>query len=126
MAKILVVDDDPDVVHAAKLILMSEGHTVESAHNRQSGKEAVASFKPDAMILDVMMEQPDDGIVLAQELRAEGCNVPILMLSAIGKIMGQRFESSAGVNPVDDFVEKPVKPADLVDKINALLAKKEG
>ena len=76
MAKILVVDDDPDIVEATQLFLAREGHQVEVAYNRQDGLKKVASFKPDLLILDVMMEQPDDGFAMAQDLRRAGNKCP--------------------------------------------------
>lgn len=125
MAKILIVDDDPDVVEAGQIILEREGHQVFSASNRTQGMQAVRAHQPDLLILDVMMEQPDDGITLAQDLRREGVSAPILMLTSIGKVTGQRFERDE-VLPVDSFHEKPIKPAELVAEVNALLAGKKG
>jgi DNA-binding response OmpR family regulator len=123
MAKILIVDDDPDVVDAAQTVLEAAGHQVTSAFDRISGMKAVDIEKPDLILLDVMMNEPDDGIAMAQDLRRAGCHKPILMMSSISKVTGMKYGKDNEVTPVDDFVEKPVKPADLVKKINALLKK---
>jgi DNA-binding response OmpR family regulator len=123
MARILVVDDDPDITFAVSLFLKKEGHEVQVASNRSEGKQALDSFKPDLMVLDVMMEQPDDGIALAQELRREGRTLPILMLTSVGKVTGLDFGRDNDLVPVDAFFEKPVKPADLVAKVAELLKK---
>ena len=72
MAKILIVDDDPDVVEACRLFLERERHEVTSAYNRGEGMKAVVDVNPDLLILDVIMELPDDGIAMAQELRRRG------------------------------------------------------
>jgi DNA-binding response OmpR family regulator len=125
MAKILLVDDDPDVIEAGRIILEREGHQVWSASNREQGMQAVRTHQPDLLILDVMMEQPDDGITLAQDLRREGVTIPILMLTSIGKVTGQRFERDEAL-PVDSFYEKPIKPAELIAQVKALLAGKKG
>jgi DNA-binding response OmpR family regulator len=125
MGKILIVDDDPDIVDAGRLILQREGHTVMAAYSRAEGMAAVASFHPDLMILDVMMEQPDDGFAMAQELRRQGRNFPILMLTSVASASGLAFGKDAEMVPVDDFQAKPVEPADLVRKVARLLRPRE-
>ena len=124
MAKILLVDDDPDVVEAETLFLEAAGHKVVAAYNRADGMAAVAAEKPDLLILDIMMEQPDDGIAMAQDLRRQGCALPILMLSSIGKVTNLEYGKDDAIVPADDFLEKPVEPDTLVEKVNALLAGK--
>jgi len=123
MARVLIVDDDPDVVEACTLFLGTE-HTVTAAYNRSDGMRAVREQHPDLLILDVIMEQPDDGIVMAQELRRAGLRLPILMLTSIGKVTGRTYGPSPEMVPVDGFLEKPVDPATLAAKVNALLAGK--
>ncbi|MBN2055865.1 response regulator [bacterium] len=126
MAKILVVDDDPDVVEAIEILLTSAGHEVGTAGNREEGMKAVESFNPDMCILDVMMEEPDDGFVMAQALRRQKFTKPILILTSIGKVTGMDFGRDDAMVPVDDFQEKPIKPADLLNKVNGLLNKAGG
>jgi len=126
VAKILIIDDDPDINQACKLVLEKHGHEVESALSRDSGMKAIADFQPELLVLDVMMDQPDDGIVMARDLRKEGFTAPILMLTGIAKITGLKFDKDDSLVPVDDFQEKPINPGTLVAKIDELLAKKEG
>ena len=121
MAKILIVDDDPDVVDAARLYLEKEGHEVESAANREDGMRLAGEGKADLLVLDIMMTEPDDGIAMAQDLRKAGFDKPILMMSSISKVTGLSYGRDNAVTPVDDFVEKPVKGSVLVEKISALL-----
>lgn len=123
MARILVVDDDPDITFAVSLFLKKEGHEVQAAGSRSEGMKALESFNPDLMVLDVMMEQPDDGIAMAQELRRTGRTLPILMLTSVGKVTGMAFDRDADLVPVDAFFEKPVKPEDLILKVAELLKK---
>lgn len=123
MARILVVDDDPDITFAVSLFLKKEGHDVYIAASRAEGMKQLESCKPDLMVLDVMMEQPDDGIAMAQELRRTGHTLPILMLTSVGKVTGMNFDRDNDLVPVDAFFEKPVKPADLVQKVAELLKK---
>ena len=126
MAKILIVDDDPDVVEASRLFLEKEGHKVFAAYNRADGMKAVAANKPDLLILDVIMEQPDDGVAMAQELRRIGFSSPILMLTSISKVTGMDYGKDEEILPVDDFQEKPIQAAALVAKVKALLVKAKG
>ncbi len=125
MAKILIVDDDPDIVEACSLFLRKAGHAVEGAYSRAEGMRALAAARPDLLILDVMMEQPDDGFVMAQELRRQGFRLPILMLTSVASASGLAFGRDAEMVPVDDFQAKPVEPADLVRKVASLLKSRE-
>jgi DNA-binding response OmpR family regulator len=123
MAKILVVDDDPDTVDAIRMVLEKAGHQVDTAHNRADGMAALEK-RPDLLILDVMMEEQDDGIALVQESRKRGFNQPILMLSSISKVTGYSFGRDEEILPVDVFEEKPIEPKALLAKVEALLARK--
>jgi DNA-binding response OmpR family regulator len=86
---------------------------------------AVDTGKPDLIILDVMMEQPDDGFVVAQDLRRKGLTTPIIILSSIGHVTGYKYDKDSEVAPVDEFVSKPVAPADLLVKVKVLLGRKK-
>lgn len=125
MARILVVDDDPDMTEACQLVLEQAGHEVTTAHSTQDGMAAVDAFRPDLLILDVMMAEPDDGIAMAQELRRRKFGKPILMLSSISKVTGMEYGPDNAMVPVDEFVEKPISPAALIEKVGELLGKKE-
>jgi DNA-binding response OmpR family regulator len=123
MAKILVVDDDPDITFAVSLYLKREQHDVRTAASRAEGMEAVQAFSPDLIILDVMMEQPDDGIAMAQDLRRAGSAVPIIMLTSVGQVTGMKYGRDNDLVPVEAFFEKPVRPDDLLKAVNGLLQK---
>ncbi len=126
MARILIVDDDKDIVEACRLFLEREGHTVAAAYSRGGGMRAVSDWPPDLLILDVMMDEPDDGIRMAQELRRSGWQTPIVMLTSIGKVTGLGYSADPDVLPVDAFLEKPVRPAVLLETVAALLARSGG
>lgn len=126
MAKILIVDDDPDVVEVCRVILERDRHEVRHAHSREEGLRAIAESKPDLLILDVMMEYPDDGLAMAQELRRQTFDRPILMLSSIGRATGMSFGRDDAIVPVDAFLTKPVDASTLLAKVDELLAKKGG
>ena len=126
MAKILIVDDDPDMVEAGRIVLEREGYTVESASNMADGLRALEESHPDLLILDVMMEEADDGLLLARQIRRRGHNLPVLMLTSVNRVMGLNIDKHQEIVPVDEFVEKPVDPATLLEKVRALLAGREG
>jgi DNA-binding response OmpR family regulator len=123
MARILVVDDDPDITFAISLFLKKQQHDVHVAASRAEGMTAVDSFKPDLMILDVMMEQPDDGIAMAQDLRRAGSTIPIIMLTSVGQVTGMSYGRDSDLVPVEVFFEKPVRPDDLLKAVAGLLKK---
>ena len=126
MSKIMIIDDDPDIVEAMKVVLESKAYEVTSAKSGQEGIRKAKSEKPDLVILDIMMETTDKGFDVARELKRskETKGVPILMLTAIKDKMGFDFKTEAGDEiwlPVDDYVEKPLKPAELLSKVASLL-----
>lgn len=124
MAKILVIDDDYDMTDACRLVLEQVGHQVAVAHSVTEGMTEIDGFGPDLLILDVMMNEPDDGIAMAQELRRIGFEKPILMLTSINKVTGMEYGRDNPMVPVDEFVEKPVSPAVLIEKVANLLGAK--
>lgn len=126
MARILIVDDDPDVVETTRLVLTKAGHTMRYAHNVRDGHAALKAETPDLLILDVMMEEPDDGIAMAQDLRRQGFKTPILMMTSLDKVTGFSYDKDASLVPVDDYQEKPLQPAKLVAAVEALLKKGRG
>ncbi len=120
MPKIAIIDDDPDIIDASKIVLSSKGYEVITANNPDDGYKIVVEQKPDLIILDVMMNEPDDGFFLAQKFRREKIETPILMYTSVSKTLGLEFEAGEMV-PVDDFVEKPISPETLIDKVEKLL-----
>lgn len=122
MPKIAIIDDDPDIVEATQMLLTAKGYDVVSAGNVQDALELVKSESPDLIVLDVMMEEPDDGFYLANKFRKMGIEKPIIMLTSISKVTGYGYGTSDSV-PANEFLEKPVTPALLMEKIVNLLGK---
>ena len=120
--KILIVDDDPDIVEAGRLVLEREGYEVEGAPNRADGMKRLEEVKPDLLILDVMMEEPDDGLRMAREIRKAGHTLPIIMLTSVNAAMGLNIDKDEEMVPVDEFQSKPVDPQTLIAKVKKLLA----
>jgi len=121
VARVLVVDDNPDFIDVAGLILGSRGHQVVGATSRDEGLACYHEEPPDLLLLDVMMAEPDDGLLLARELRREGCQLPMVMITSIRGLADQEFSWEPGLRPVDAFYEKPIEPATLIAVVERLL-----
>jgi len=133
MAKILIIDDDPDIVLAAKMTLESAGHQMLDAGSGEEGLKKLKEERPDLIILDVMMETKTEGFQLALKLRnpdptsefAKFKDIPILMLTAIHSTTPLRFEPDIDYLPVELFVDKPIKPDDLIGKVDWILSRQK-
>jgi len=128
MAKILIIDDDPDITESMRIILESCRHSVKLAKNGEEGLKAAAAAAYDLVILDVMMETMSKGFEVARALKGVPANAktPILLLTAIKESTGLDFETEAGDKdwlPVDSYLEKPLKPNELLVKVESLLRK---
>lgn len=121
MARILIVDDDPDLREIASLVLEQHGHEVATAESRSIGMKAVEDFRPELLILDVMMEQPDDGIAMARELRRKSFEAPILMLTCMPRVANADFDRDDDMVPVTEVYEKPIDAQTLASKVASLL-----
>lgn len=124
--KILIVDDDPDIVEAMKVVLSNKGYQVSSAQDSDVAEACLAKDVPDLIILDVMMRSPQEGFGFARWLHKNDAykNIPVLMLSGVKGETGIDFKSEAGDDawlPVTAFLDKPVKPDVLVDKVASLI-----
>jgi len=119
--KIVLVDDDPDIQESIKMVLEKAGFIFKGAMDRERGMSLIKKENPDLVILDVMMEEPDDGFFMAQELHAQNIHIPIIILTSIVSVTGMRYAKDNEMVMVDEFVEKPVTPDKLLGKINALL-----
>jgi len=110
--KILVVDDDSDVITSMKAILETHGHAVETARSEDECMEKYAFFAPDIIFLDMMMERMDSGFRVCKNIRESDQNVKIYMLSSVGS-------DNAGTHDVHEVgfngsLEKPISPEYLV------------
>lgn len=133
--KILIIDDDPDIVEAMRMPLEANDYKVITANCGKEGLQKAREEVPDLIILDVMMETDTEGFHVAYELRSEkqdseykNCRkIPILMITAISRKKGMSFspEKDEAFLPVDGFIEKPIQPKDLLEKVAELLANKE-
>jgi CheY-like chemotaxis protein len=125
-AKILIVDDDPDITEVMKLVLENEGYSVGSAYDSKKALDSVKADKPNLIILDVMMNTTREGFIFSRELKnnPDWKDIPILMVTAIKEKTGIDFKEVAGDEtwlPVEEFLDKPIKPDVLVAKVRELL-----
>jgi len=119
--KIIIIDDDVDLVEAMRLTLEKEGFEVIDAQEGEKGLEKIRSEKPDLIILDVMMDTQDEGFHVAYQIRANRstADVPIIMLTAVGQETGFTFDKEKDEDflPVDEFLEKPINPGMLIELV---------
>lgn len=119
--KIMIIDDDIDLVEAMRITLESAGFEVIDAQDGVKGLEILIAEKPDLLILDVMMDTQDEGFQLAYQLRSseKTRDIPILMVSAVGAQTGYSFDSAKdeAFLPVEEYIEKPINPQALIDAV---------
>jgi two-component system KDP operon response regulator KdpE len=114
--RVLVVDDEPQIVRGLKIILRSAGYAVEAAETKAEAMAAVASRPPDALVLDLVL--PDgSGVDLVEEIR-RWSQLPVLVLSAVGDEREKVRALDAGA---DDYVTKPFGTDELLARLRALL-----
>jgi CheY-like chemotaxis protein len=129
--KILVIDDDPDFLAAVTPVLKSALYEVATASNPQEAKEKIFAEKPDLILLDIMMDSLFDGFSLCHAIKTskefkEFKDTPVIFVSAVKEIAGTRFQfkgEEQGMAGPDDYIDKPIVPADLLARIEKLLKK---
>ncbi len=133
MPKILVIEDDPDMVAALRMPLEANGYELIVATTGEEGLQKVKEVEPDLIILDVMMETTTAGFQVSLQLRspdprseyAAYRHIPILILTAIHTTTSLRFGPDEAYLPVDDFVDKPIDPDVLLEKVRALIERSQ-
>ena len=128
MQKILVVDDDPDILDAVTMILEAEGYQVVTARDGVEGLASLKAELPDLMILDLLMPKMD-GFAVLKELQdprwSKYRSTPILVLTSVREEASRRrYELETGLElGVDDYVEKPMPPDVLLGRVKKLIKK---
>ncbi len=123
--KILIIDDDPDVVSAVTALLEAENFAVIAAQTGMEGLERVRLDKPDLILLDLMIESHDTGFNIAKDLKGDPAtrDIPIIMVSAVKQKTGYGFEQTRDGHwmKTNAFLEKPYVPKKVIATINELL-----
>ena len=119
--KILLVDDDVDLVKVMSGALESKAYQVIVAYNGQEGLEKAREEKPDLVVLDILMPVAD-GFAFADQFRRDPslAKVPVLVLTILSESLGQPFPFE-----LSEYIVKPIKPKDLVAKVEEFLKKTE-
>jgi len=118
--RVLVVDDEPNIVELARMYLEKEGYRVESASDGATALEQIQTHEPALIVLDLMLPEVD-GFEVCRRTRAKS-DVPIIMLTArdedVDKIVGLELGA-------DDYLTKPFNPRELVARVKAILRRSE-
>jgi CheY-like chemotaxis protein len=123
VTQVLVVDDDPDFVEIASMILRKEGYEIESAASGDEALKKMRAAPPDILLLDVMMSTVLDGVnvsfAMAEDAQLK--NVPIVMISSIpDSAHAEEFPTDEYV-PISAWITKPVQPQELVKTVRRLV-----
>jgi CheY-like chemotaxis protein len=127
-----MIDDDANLVSVFRLVCEAKGYLFHSAGSAQEGLAAIEAVEPDLIVLDVIMEDFVAGFRVVSDLRADPSSrlarfsgVPIIMLTSVTSKTRLDFADRVGTAllPVDAFVEKPVKPAEMLATIETVLAR---
>lgn len=119
--KVLLIDDDPEILNFTKEVLEPSGYEVGVCDNGRDAMKTILAYKPDLLILDVMLPGMD-GYTLATQLTEDAAtrDMPIIMLSGLGpaRAMFSQFPQVAA------FIDKPFNPPDLLEMVRKALIKK--
>jgi adenylate cyclase len=123
MAKILVVDDDPDFVSLTRRILQQKGYEVVAAASGQQALAMMRKEKPDLVLLDIMMSYILDGLDVSREIAQdpELKNIPVIMVTSLTGVKGSGMLPTDEFVPVDDWLTKPIDPQTLLDRVTDAL-----
>ncbi len=125
MAKILVVDDDPDFVSATKIILEKNNHEVIAAASGDTGYQRAAKDAPDLVILDVIMDTVLDGLSVSQRMHDDLAlrQIPIIMVTSIANTdYAELFPTDEYIH-INAFLSKPISAEELLRQVNKYLPK---
>lgn len=123
--KILVVDDDLDLLDQMATILSAAGYEVVTAEGRAAAEETILKTKADLAIVDLMMEEKDSGFMLSYQLKKLFPEMPVILLTAVAGATGLSFNTQQAEAQswmkVDKLLDKPVRPEQLKAEIQRLL-----
>ena len=126
MAKVLVVDDDPDFVKVTAKVLEKAGHEVVSAANGAKALKAMRLDTPDVVLLDIMMSYILDGLDVSREMAGDPAlkDIPVIMVTSLTGVKGSDMFPTDEYVPVDEWVSKPVDPDTLLARLDEALNKR--
>ena len=120
---VLLVDDDADFVDMNRVLLESNGYAVRTAYSGRQCLEEVSAHQPDVIILDMVMENREDGFDVSRELRnsEHTKRIPLIMITSANDIIPFRLEPDRTWLPVDALLETPVDPQLLLSVVGKAL-----
>jgi CheY-like chemotaxis protein len=126
-AKILIVDDDTDFVLFTKTVLKQNGYEVVSAGTGNQGMTMLARENPQLVILDVIMSSVLDGFTMSRRMAEDSAfkNIPVIMVTSIANTDYSTLFPADETANINAFLTKPIKPSDLIGKVEEILSKKE-
>ena len=125
-AKILIVDDDTDFVFVTKTVLEQKGYEVVSAGTGKQGMTMLARENPQLVILDVIMSSVLDGFTMSRRMAEDPAfkDIHVIMVTSIANTdYSTLFSADESVN-INAFLTKPIKPADLIGKVEEILSER--
>ena len=122
-ARLLLIDDDVNLVNVIRLVCTAKGYEFHAAHSAAEGLEKIVEVEPDLIILDVMMEYLSEGFDVARRRRREPgtSEIPIVMLTGVDQMYNYRMEVDESWVPCDRYLEKPISPKALLSEIETLI-----
>jgi CheY-like chemotaxis protein len=124
MAKVLVVDDDPDFVRVTAKVLEKGGYEVLSATNGAKALKVMRESPPDVVLLDIMMSYILDGLDVSREMAEDPAlqKLPVIMVTSLTGVKGSGMFPTDEYVPVDEWLSKPVDPDALLERVRQALA----
>lgn len=124
MAKVLVVDDDPDFVKITTRVLETAGYEVASAANGAQALKSMRQSPPDVVLLDIMMSYILDGLDVSREMAEdpELKDIPVIMVTSLTGVKGSGVFPTDEYVPVDEWLAKPVDPETMLARVSEALA----
>jgi len=127
--KVLVVDDDPDLVEQMSIVLRGAGYEVYTGGSQQEAEEQLLSVRPDVAILDLMMDQMDSGFVLCHQIKKLYPQTPVILLTAVTAATGLSFASftpeAMAWTKADRVLDKPIRPEQILAEVRRALRPKD-
>jgi len=122
---VLLVDDDADFIEMNRALLEQNGYAVRMAYNGKQCMEMVTAERPDLIILDMVMENRNEGFDLSRELRnsEHTKGIPLVMITSVNETIPFRIEPDRTWLPVDALIEKPVDPVLLLSVVAKVLSR---
>ena len=123
--KILVVDDDMDLLLQIKVQLEAAGYDVVTAEGRKDAETQLETLRPDLVVLDLMMEEMDAGFALSYHIKKKDATLPVILMTAVTRETGLHFDDAAGDArswvKADAVLSKPVRFEQLNREIKRLV-----